>query len=166
MNEFVHAPGPKRGAHSVCQSHASVDIADKLWCALASVCSLFQQDDLGLLQAKMQVIHVSASGSPAFSRLHCTTALWLRSKVSLPSPSLASCWLLWAVADTSRLINRKLKWQPVSALARDKLAPLFRWTKDDGQSPCWPSLFCAPIGFCEVYREKEEGSLAVGLVCM
>lgn len=87
MNEFVHAPGPKRGAHSVCQSHASVDIADKLWCALASVCSLFQQDDLGLLQAKMQVIHVRASGSPAScfqAPLHHSLMVAFKSILTIP----------------------------------------------------------------------------------
>jgi hypothetical protein len=87
MNEFVHAPGPKRGAHSVCESHASVDIADKLWCALAGVCSLFQQDDLGLLQAKMQVIHVSASGSQTScfqAPLHHSLMVAFKSILTIP----------------------------------------------------------------------------------
>lgn len=47
--ELVHAPRAQGGAHGVCQGHAGVDVADQLRRALAGVCPLLEQDDLGLL---------------------------------------------------------------------------------------------------------------------
>jgi hypothetical protein len=68
--EFVHATWAQRGAHCVCQRHAGVDVADKLRCALACVCALFQQDDLGLLQAKTQVCSVKAAATALTDPAH------------------------------------------------------------------------------------------------
>lgn len=63
MDKFVHAAGTQRGAYCVCQRHAGVDVADQLRRALAGVCAFFQQDDLGLLQADVQVRGVNTAAT-------------------------------------------------------------------------------------------------------
>lgn len=58
MHQFVHPSRSQCCPDSVDDCHAGVDIADQLSRALARVCSLPQEDDLGLLQGQMhQITH-------------------------------------------------------------------------------------------------------------
>lgn len=95
MDEFVHAPGPEGGAHSVCQCHAGIDVADQLCRALAGVCAFFQKNNLRLLQGRQSMIHTSAGCNSA---VHCSTHAPRSIKTPclklLPCPSLASSCLL------------------------------------------------------------------------
>ncbi len=52
MDELVHAARAQGGAHGIHHRTAGIDVADQLSLALAGVCAVFQQDDLGLLQGK------------------------------------------------------------------------------------------------------------------
>ena len=51
MYQFVHSSWAKSCSDSVHNSTAGIDVADKLRFALAGVCPIFEQNNLGLLQA-------------------------------------------------------------------------------------------------------------------
>jgi hypothetical protein len=50
VHQLVHASRSQRGADDIRDGNAGVDIADELWLALASIRSLFQENNLRLLQ--------------------------------------------------------------------------------------------------------------------
>jgi hypothetical protein len=54
VNQLVHTPRSQSGPDSINHRHARIDIADELGLALTGVRALLEQNDLGLLQSKMQ----------------------------------------------------------------------------------------------------------------